>query len=87
MSNSGYFPVVVGGINRSDYIQTMSEAFQKPFFFGGSQVPVNIGLKPNTYSGSGFSSFRPMNFGKKKGSSIHINRVGNMINKPYSPKF
>jgi len=42
MSNSGYFPNVVNpGINK---IQTMSGGFQKPFFFGGSQVPVALGL-------------------------------------------
>lgn len=31
------------------FLQMESDGFQKPFFFGGSQVPVNLGLS----SGSG----------------------------------
>ena len=32
------------------FIQMTSDGFQKPFFFGGSQVPVNLGIA----TGSGF---------------------------------
>lgn len=34
-------------------IQTESGAFQKPFFFGGAQTPVALGLSPHSFSGSG----------------------------------
>lgn len=30
-----------------------SEGFQKPFFFGGSQTPVSLGLSQSSFSGSG----------------------------------
>jgi hypothetical protein len=32
---------------------------QKPFFFGGSQVPVNLALSKNVYSGAGFTGDAP----------------------------
>ena len=32
--------------------QMRSSALQAPFFFGGSQVPVNLALPPSAYSGS-----------------------------------
>jgi hypothetical protein len=37
--NSGYYPNVV---NPKPRIQTMSQGFQAPFYFGGSQVPDNV---------------------------------------------
>jgi hypothetical protein len=40
--NSGYYPVVVNpGLKR---VQTQSQ--QTPFYFGGSQVPTNLNIKP-----------------------------------------
>lgn len=47
--NSGYYPVVVNPQFRR--VQTESGGFQKPFFFGGSQVPVNLNLSKKSYSG------------------------------------
>jgi hypothetical protein len=52
MSSSGvynYWPKV----NNPDktFIQMESDGFQKPFYFGGSQVPVTLGI-----NGSGISS-------------------------------
>lgn len=32
---------------------------QKPFFFGASQIPVNLGLSKNVYSGAGFTGNAP----------------------------
>ena len=32
-----------------------SGGYQPPFFFGGSQVPVNLGLKHTDISGGGYS--------------------------------
>ena len=41
--------------NMSNNIPQMrSQAFQKPFFFGGSQIPVNLGLSKQLFSGAGF---------------------------------
>jgi hypothetical protein len=37
--------------------QMRSEEFQVPFFFGGSQVPNDLMLKPNTFSGSGLHNY------------------------------
>jgi hypothetical protein len=34
-----------------------SEEFQPAFFFGGSQVPDSLMLKPNTFSGSGLHNY------------------------------
>ena len=49
--SGGYAPLV---LNPGSYkAQTLSGGFQKPFFFGASQVPLQIGLKHGTYSGSG----------------------------------
>lgn len=42
--NSGFYPNVLG---IRTPVQTQSLAFQPPFYFGGSQVPLNIGLETN----------------------------------------
>jgi hypothetical protein len=34
-------------------IQTESDGYQKPFFFGGSQTPTALHLHPESFSGSG----------------------------------
>ena len=40
----------------NDYkIQTESNGFQKPFFFGGSQTPTALFLKKDSFSGSGMT--------------------------------
>ena len=49
--SGGYSPMVVNP--GSLKIQTLSNGLQKPFFFGASQVPLQIGMKHGTYSGSG----------------------------------
>ena len=49
--SGGYSPMVVNP--GSFKIQTLSNGLQKPFFFGASQVPSQIGLKHGTYSGAG----------------------------------
>ena len=48
--SGGYAPVVV---NPHQRIQTVSGGFQKPFMFGGSQVPTALHLNPHSFSGSG----------------------------------
>jgi hypothetical protein len=51
MSNTGFNPVVVAP--RKFKVKTESGAYQKPFFFGGAQTPINLGLAPSSFSGSG----------------------------------
>ena len=49
--SGGYAPLV---LHPNEYkLQTESGGFQRPFFFGASQVPVNLGLKHSSFSGSG----------------------------------
>lgn len=47
--NSGFYPNVLG---IRTPIQTQSLAFQTPFYFGGSQVPINLGLETNKIKSS-----------------------------------
>jgi len=49
--SGGYSPLVLNP--GSFQAQTLSGGFQPPHFFGASQVPLQIGLKHGTYSGSG----------------------------------
>lgn len=61
-----------------------SGGFQVPFYFGGSQVPVNLGIDSNEISGSGIhrkTNFKPYIRGKGRqctdysiGSNIHMPR-------------
>lgn len=39
--------------------QLRSQCFQKPFFFGGSQIPSNLGLSKKLFSGAGFVGDTP----------------------------
>ena len=47
-------------------IQTESGAFQKPFFFGASQVPTSLMLHPHSFSGSGFFNTNPYTDSNRK---------------------
>lgn len=49
--NSGFYPQVVNPNIRK--VQTMSGGFQKPFYFGGSYVPIDLSLPSSSFSGSG----------------------------------
>jgi len=51
MSESGFYPKVVAP--KSFRVQTESGGFQKPFYFGGAQTPIALGLPPQSFSGSG----------------------------------
>jgi hypothetical protein len=51
--NSGFNPKVA---NPNKMLSQMTSGeLQTPFYFGGSQVPLDLGLSPKTYSGSGFT--------------------------------
>lgn len=71
--NSGYYPNVVNPQRR---IQTESGGFQTPFYFGGSQVPVELNLSKNMYSGAKGSGF------KKEDDKIY-HQKGHYVVKPY----
>lgn len=46
--------------NASENIpQLRSQCLQKPFFFGGSQIPSNLGLTKQAFSGAGFVGDAP----------------------------
>jgi hypothetical protein len=47
--NGGYYPQVV-----NPKVRPQMSDMQPPFFFGGSQVPDDLNLNKNQYSGSGF---------------------------------
>jgi hypothetical protein len=58
MSTSGiysYWPKVNNP--NANLIQMTSGEFQPPFFFGGSQVPVNLNLDTQKISGSGIHNY------------------------------
>lgn len=59
--------------------QLTSLSFQKPFYFGGSQVPVNLGLPKKVYSGAGFTGDRPPKYTDGK---YHILKQGSGIRMP-----
>jgi hypothetical protein len=55
--SGGYNPKVAHPYMSNNIPQMRSEEFQVPFFFGGSQVPNELMLKPNTFSGSGLHNY------------------------------
>lgn len=57
--SGGYSPKVANPTMSNDIPQMRSAVYQKPFYFGGSQVPVNLGLSKQSYSGSGFVGDKP----------------------------
>jgi len=57
--NSGYYPKVLNPNMSNNIPQMRSACFQKPFYFGGSFVPINLGLPKQSYSGAGFVGDAP----------------------------
>ena len=57
--SGGYNPKVEHPFMSNNIPQMRSQAFQKPFYFGGSQVPTNLGLSKSQFSGSGFTGDAP----------------------------
>jgi len=53
--SGGYNPKVANPYMSNDIPQMRSLEFQPPFYFGGSQVPYDLNLPKNSYSGSGLS--------------------------------
>ena len=63
--SGGYNPKVAHLYMSNNIPQMRSTEFQKPFFFGGSQVPINLELPIGSFSGSGLTDYR-----KEKGHYI-----------------
>jgi hypothetical protein len=61
-----YHPIVTG---RHMPVQTVSNSFQKPFFFGGSNVVTALHLDPKMVSGQGIQYKTTLPVGKAK---IHL---------------
>ena len=57
--SGGYSPKVAHPHMSNNIPQMRSQVFQKPFFFGGSFVPVNLGLSKQLFSGAGFVGDSP----------------------------
>jgi len=53
-----FYPKIQDPTSRQVKIQTESEGFKKPFYFGGSQVPVALGISRDTMTGSGLPTAR-----------------------------
>lgn len=81
--SGGYTPKVV---NPNGWkVQTKSNELQEPFFFGGSQVPVNLGLAQKSYNGSGFhkgshsiTNLGDLDFTTKRGDEVYHRKHHNI---------
>ena len=52
-----YYPKLVHpNLSSKNNVNFIPTAKQPPMFFGGSEVPFMLNLKPQSYSGSGFSN-------------------------------
>ena len=52
--NSGFNPAIIYPNSKYEKIIRTSDGFKKPFYFGGSNIPINLGLSHQQFSGSGF---------------------------------
>lgn len=68
--------------SNNNIVQMRSNGFQKPFYFGGSQVPITLGLNSHEYSGSGIRGYKKINFKplvRGKGiQSTQRDKIGNI---------
>ena len=62
--SGGYNPKVAMPNLSNNVPPLRSGGFQPPFYFGGSQVPTDLNLKPGTFSGSGMPTEK-ISFGKR----------------------
>lgn len=70
--NGGFYPKVVNPNMSNNIPQMRSLELQKPFYFGGSQVPINLLLSKTQYSGAGFVGDEPPKHKYTDGSKYHI---------------
>ena len=64
--------------------QMESDEYQPPFFFGGSQVPVNLGYEGSGFRSSHVSHLDQMKHLSTQGRGIHT--TAQKYNKIYLPK-
>ena len=75
-----YHPKVENPTMSNNIPQMRDEALQKPFFFGGSQVPVNLGINQDI-SGTGLNKKSKVknNSQSKLSQKTSINRSSNIL--------
>ena len=67
MNESGYYPVVV-----SPGVRPQTSDHQVPFYFGGSQVPFDLGMRGNGVKGTtSLTNKGDLNFTTKKGDKVY----------------
>jgi hypothetical protein len=59
MSTAGSYNVHVNILNPGKYLNNQMASQQKPFYFGGSQVPINLNPSLHQSSQSSGSGFKP----------------------------
>lgn len=76
MSNPyGYNPKIAHPNSLNNNFQMQSASFQKPFYFGGSQVPYNLQLNHSQFSGAGFIGDQPPKNPPQMVNGKPINRI------------
>ena len=76
--NSGFQPKVL--YPNGFKIQTKSNEFQTPFYFGGSQVPTGLGLPEPIYNGSKGTGFHKGSLSKTiKGDLDFTTKLGDKV--------
>lgn len=78
--SGGYNPKVSNPRLSNNIPQMRSEEFQTPFFFGGSQTPIALGLPAGSFSGSGMKGLRHtggngLYAGKARGGRVYGGRI------------
>jgi hypothetical protein len=81
-----FYPKLVHpSLSSKNNVNFISTANQTPFFFGGSDFPNMIHLKPSSYTGSGFSNKRMHQ--KISGSGLLVNPSSyDIISKTFKKK-
>jgi len=92
--SGGYNPKVSNPYLSNSITQMRSNDMQTPFFFGGSQVPIDLELPAGSFSGSGMSHLKKgmpsithqgdLDFTTKKGDVV-FHKKGHYIRKPIMP--
>lgn len=89
--SGGYNPKVSHPWLSNNIPQMRSNDLQKPFYFGGAQAPISLGLPPNSFSGSGFSKGTPsatrpglIDFTTKRGDIVY-HQGGKYVRKTHKP--
>lgn len=89
--SGGYNPKVSHPWLSNNIPQMRSNDRQVPFFFGGAQTPIALGLPVGSFSGSGFSKGSPsltrpglLDFTTKRGDIVY-HQGGKFVRKTHKP--